>query len=74
MEVKIGIINTARELTIEVNQTADEVEASLSEAVSTSALWKLTDERGRRVIVPVAKIGYVDVGIEGSRPVGFGAV
>ena len=74
MEIKIGIVNTARELAIDVNRSADEVEASLREAIANDALWQLTDQRGRRVIVPVSKIGYVDLGVEGSRPVGFGAV
>ena len=74
MEIKISIVNTARELAIDVNRSADEVEASLREAIANDALWQLTDQRGRRVIVPVSKIGYVDLGVEGSRPVGFGAV
>lgn len=74
MEIKIGIVNTARELAIDVSRTADDVEASLREAIANDTLWQLTDQRGRRVIVPVSKIGYVDLGVEGSRPVGFGAV
>lgn len=74
MEIKIGIVNTARELAIDVSRSADDVEASLREAIANDTLWQLTDQRGRRVIVPVSKIGYVDLGVEGSRPVGFGAV
>lgn len=74
MEIKIGIVNTARELVIDVSRSADDVEASLREAIANDTLWQLTDQRGRRVIVPVSKIGYVDLGVEGSRPVGFGAV
>lgn len=74
MEVKIGIINTTRELTIEVKRSADDVTASLAEAVAHDSLWSLTDEKGRRIVVPAEKIGYVDLGAETTRPVGFGAV
>lgn len=74
MEIKIGIVNTARELAIDVSRSAEDVEASLREAIANDTLWQLTDQRGRRVIVPVSKIGYVDLGVEGSRPVGFGSV
>jgi len=32
----------------------------------------LTDERGRKLIVPARTIGYLDLGQEHARPVGFG--
>ena len=33
----------------------------------------LTDAHGRKVIVPAASIGYVDIGEETARRVGFGS-
>lgn len=74
MEVKIGIVNIAREVTIEVKQSADEVSASLAAAIKADGLWQLTDDKGRRIIVPTDRLGYIDLGVESVRPVGFGAV
>ncbi len=34
----------------------------------------MTDERGRKVLIPAAKIAYVDLGEENARHVGFGSV
>ena len=33
----------------------------------------LTDTHGRKVLVPAASIGYVDIGEESARRVGFGS-
>lgn len=38
MEIKIGIVNTARELVIDVSRSADDVEASLREAIANDTL------------------------------------
>lgn len=74
MEIKIGITHIARELTFEADVTPDEVAAKVTEAVSNSALFDLTDEKGRRILVPGERIGYVDLGSPSARAVGFGAV
>ena len=72
MEIRIGIINSARELTFESNQTASEIEAIVSKALESDAkFFKLTDEKQRDFIVPVATLAYVEVGSETSRRVGF---
>ena len=74
MEIKIGIQHVARELTVETEETSVEVEASLRKALADSSLVALTDEKGRKVLVPADKIAYIDLGQEKSRPVGFGSV
>lgn len=74
MEIKIGIQHVARELTVETEATAAEVEAELRKALSDSSLVALTDEKGRKVLVPADKIAYIDLGQEKTRPVGFGAL
>ena len=71
MEVKIGVQHAPRELVIETAQTADEVEASLAKAVLDDATFSLTDSRGRRLVVPAAKIAYVEIGGGVSGQVGF---
>lgn len=73
MDIKIGIENVARELSIETEASSDEVEAQLREAMQ-NGLLTLTDPKGRKLIIPTAKIGYLDLGQEHTRRVGFGAV
>ena len=72
MEIKVGIQHVAREITVETEQTAAEVEKNLLKALGDETILTLTDSRGRKVLVPVDKIAYVDLGQEHVRPVGFG--
>ena len=74
MEVKIGVQNVAREIVFESSQSADQVAAQVEEAVSAGSLLRLSDEKGRTVIVPGALLGYVEMGVETERRVGFGTV
>lgn len=74
MEIKIGVQHIARELTVETTATAAEIEADLKQALAEGGLVAFTDEKGRRVLLPAAKIAYVDLGQEKARPVGFGAL
>jgi Protein of unknown function (DUF3107) len=74
MEVKVGILHVQRELTLETNVTAAALEQQLSEALASGGTLKLTDEKGRSVLIPAERIAYVDLGTEHVRPVGFGAV
>jgi hypothetical protein len=77
VDVRIGITQTPKEVEVEMGEDADrdallsEIEAALAE--EGGVLW-LTDRRGRRVGVPVAKVAYVEVGAPVTdRRVGFGA-
>jgi Protein of unknown function (DUF3107) len=75
MEVRIGVVYTARELTVETDDSVDVVASVIESAMSAgdSLLW-LTDTKGRRIGVPVDKIAYVEVASDaGGRKVGFGA-
>lgn len=72
MEVKVGIQNVARELVLESAQSADEVAAAVDAAISGAPSLRLTDEKGRLVVVPTSSIAYVEIGAEESRKVGFG--
>ena len=72
MEVKIGIQQAPRELTVEVDQDADSVEKAIKDALSDdSGLLSLTDSKGRRVLVPTAKLAYVELGSPTVGQVGF---
>ncbi|HEX3947093.1 MAG TPA: DUF3107 domain-containing protein [Acidimicrobiales bacterium] len=77
VDVRIGIVQTPKELEVELGEDADrdKVLADIESALggTDGVLW-LTDRRGRRVAVPVAKVAYVEVGAPANeRRVGFGA-
>jgi hypothetical protein len=75
VEVKIGVLHAAREITIESGQTAKDVADAVSTALSKDERsFTLTDEHGRQVIVPTDKLAYVEIGEPESRRVGFGAL
>jgi hypothetical protein len=72
LDIRIGIQNSARELSFESNQSAAEIEALVSQAIDEGAkILKLKDNKGRLFLVPVSSIGYVECGAEESRRVGF---
>ncbi len=73
MEVKIGVADSSRELIVSSAQTPSEVEKLVTAALSKeSDVLSLTDEKGRRYIIPTTKIAYVEIGAADSRRVGFG--
>lgn len=75
MEVKIGVQHAARELVLDSPQTTDEItEAVSSSLTGESRVLSLTDEHGRRVVVPSDKLAYVEIGEPETRRVGFGAM
>jgi hypothetical protein len=74
VEVKIGIRDIARDIVLESTQSPSNVAAAVEQAVSSGSLLKLTDEKGRLIVVPGSLIGYVEIGAEESRRVGFGTL
>lgn len=74
MDITIGVQNLPRELVIESDQSADEVTTAVTAALTDKPVLELVDTRGRRVIVPSASIGYVEIGTESKGRVGFGAI
>ena len=73
MEVKIGIKDAPRELVISSADSSDEVEKQVSEALDTDdGLFRLTDDKGRKFLVPSDRIAYVEIAPSDARKVGFG--
>ena len=72
MEIRIGVQNVAREITFETTQSTDEIIAAVKASLDSDVL-ELADDKGGRVIVPSASIGYVTTGAERRTGVGFGA-
>lgn len=74
MEVKVGIKHVTREIVVDTNESAEKVTKAFNAARDSDGVLALTDTHGRKVLVPVDSIGYLDLGEENARPVGFGAV
>jgi len=74
MEIRIGVVHTPKEISLEVDGEPDELTRRIEEAVAAgSPLVWLEDSKGRRVGVPADKIAYVEVTADDpSRKVGFG--
>jgi hypothetical protein len=73
VEVKIGVQHAPRELVFESTQDRDAVIDEVRKALGEpDGLIVLSDERGRTIVVPAARLAYVEVGEESTRKVGFG--
>jgi Protein of unknown function (DUF3107) len=77
VDVRIGITQVPKEVEVELSDDddRDKVLADMEKLLKTGdgVLW-LTDRKGRRVGIPVAKVAYVEVGAPtAERRVGFGA-
>lgn len=72
MEINIGVRNVARELSLEIDMSSEDLDAAVSAALSSSTPLRLADSSGRSVIIPSEAIGYVEVASVQPRRVGFG--
>lgn len=72
MEVKIGVAESPRELVVSSSDSPDQVEALVTEALrNAQGMLTLVDEKGKRYIIPAARVAYVEIGPSDSRRVGF---
>jgi hypothetical protein len=76
VEVKIGIHSVPRELVVETDTPADEIERQLTLALAGGdhSLFALAVAKGGKILVPADKIAYVEFGAPEARRVGFGNV
>jgi hypothetical protein len=74
VEVKIGIREVPREVVVESGENPDSVAKLVAEAVESGTMLRLTDDKGRLVMIPGSQIGYVEIGAPESRRVGFGSL
>lgn len=76
MDVRIGIVQSMKEIELEMAEDTDraDIEGQVASAVSADGMLWLTDRKGRRVGVPASKIAYIEIGPSSTeRRVGFGA-
>lgn len=72
MEIKIGIVNSPREISLETPDTPDEVQSAVLAGLSEGGAVQFRDAKGRQLIVAADKLSYVDIGEPSQRRVGFG--
>ena len=68
MDIELGIQNVARTVTF----STEEVNNVIAEAVENGKTINLTDDKGRRIVVPAGSLGYAIIGSETKHAVGFG--
>ncbi len=73
MEVRIGVREAPREIVFESEDGRDAILAALQESLREEGLLVLSDDKGRTVAVPGARVAYLELGEESTRRVGFGA-
>jgi len=71
VEITIGVQNVGRELVFETDKSADEVSATVAQALEAGTPLQFTDSRGRSFLVPSATVAYVEIGSDETRKVGF---
>ena len=76
MEVKIGIQSVPRELIVETDTSAEEVERALVSALADGehAVFSLAVSKGGKILIPADKIAYVEFGAAEARRMGFGNI
>lgn len=62
MDIELGIQNVARTVTFSTEQSADEVNTAIADAVENGKTINLTDDKGRRIVVPAGSLGYAIIG------------
>lgn len=70
MEVRIGIKDSGREISLESALDSKGVQAAIKQGLSDGTV-ELTDNKGKLFIVPASSVAFVEIGSEDSRRVGF---
>jgi hypothetical protein len=75
MEVRIGVKGAPRELALDSNQSADDIQKTVDAALKDGTpTVTFADDKGRRVVVATDKLAYVEIAEAEGRRVGFGTM
>jgi hypothetical protein len=72
VQVRIGVQSVPKELVVETSLSADEVEEAIADALSDPAGAFILKSKGGRVVIPAAKLAYVEIGDTDVPSMGFG--
>jgi hypothetical protein len=70
--IRIAVTNVNSELSFEASESPKEVRAAIDKAIAVGSTLSLTDTKGREYLIPAEKIGFVEIGEQSERRVGFG--
>ncbi len=73
-QVRIAVTDVSSELSFECPSSPAEIKSAVTAALASNSPLSLTDIRGHEILVPAAKIGYIEIGEPVERRVGFGAI
>lgn len=76
MDIRIGVTQAPREVSVELPDDTDRaaLQQRIAAAIADGGVLTLVDRKGREVMVPGAKIAYVELGTADAVPrIGFGA-
>lgn len=74
MEIKIGITQSNRELSVSLDEIAD-TEAFMADITAQLAdqpVLKFAESSGRTLLIPSANVSYLELRAQPTRTVGFG--
>lgn len=72
MDIKIGLADSPRELTIKLPEGQEDIIATVEQAISGGqATLKVEDDKGRVYLIRTDRIVYVEQGSAAARSVGF---
>jgi hypothetical protein len=72
VQVRITVANVNSDINFESSLSAADIQSAVNSALKTGEALTLEDIRGRVVLVPADKIGFVEIGEQTDRRVGFG--
>ncbi|MEY3803067.1 MAG: DUF3107 domain-containing protein [Actinobacteria bacterium] len=73
VQVRITVSNVTSDLNFESALGAAAIQSAVNSALKSGETLTLEDIRGRIIMVPADKIGFVEIGEQTDRRVGFGA-
>jgi hypothetical protein len=77
VEVKIGIQSIPRELVVDTDTPAEEIERALAAALSGApgqSVLAIDMPKGGRLLIPADKIAFIEFTSDQARRVGFGNI
>ena len=73
MQVRIGVQSVPKELVVETSLSPDEIEHAVADALAEEdGVFSLKSKNGR-IVVPAAKLAYVEIAENDVPTVGFGS-
>lgn len=71
MEIKIGMKSLARELSLDIDKSFEELQKLLTDAVAAGEIIDLVDKRESHTLINAGNIAYVEFAPERQNRIGF---